>query len=341
MADAAPHRPRYRGRVKEPHPAPGNAAPAPDPALLAHTDLQSGHARLRDWETDEDRHRRLTAWHADNLELLTSMDIAHVRADHFALPGLHAEHYLDRWEPAAQGLHALLSIRFENLDVQRPFVNVSGLSRPWTPADLPALRDAANRAYHPFRPATLRLTTALPVDALPGLTPEFRFLTAPLQDLARPDLTLPPELTLRPTTDDTHLQDARDAYAALDAQHPAHARQAQVIGAEQLADTVQAGLMYDVLVHGEWAGYVGAQPAEEIGLDVLQVQELLLTPRHRGHGYGPHLGTLFARTVLRDHPDHAHRHLFGTIHAHNHGAYPAALRAGRHDVGGYTLLPLR
>ena len=207
-------------------------------------------------------------------------------------------------------------------------------------ADLAALKRAALEVYGVFAPRYLRLFSAAPVDALPGLDRDRRFVAAPVSELAGLKTTIPPELSLHPTQDDRHLAQAGAAYAALDAQHPAHAYQAQVLDAEQLQEAIDAGLMYDVRVGQEWAGYAGVHPDEDLGLPSYSVQELLLSPAFRGRGYGAHLTTLLVRAILAARPEEPRRVLFGTIHADNAGAYPAALRAGRADVGGWVQLGL-
>ncbi|MEU8222702.1 GNAT family N-acetyltransferase [Kribbella sp. NPDC048915] len=95
--------------------------------------------------------------------------------------------------------------------------------------------------------------------------------------------------------------------------------------------------MFDVTVDDEWAGYVAAviKPDDALGLPAYVVRELVLTPEHRGHGYGRYLSTLLAQSL----PDPT-RILIGTIHATNTAARTAALTAGRHDIGGWLQLPL-
>ncbi|GGR00032.1 GNAT family N-acetyltransferase [Deinococcus ruber] len=303
----------------------------PSPAALAAVTLAMQHPLTRRWVPDEQRLLLLADAHEDDLELATSLEIAAMRAAHFSFDQLGPEQYLDRWTAASSDLSALLSIRFEGLDRTRPFVNVSGLSRPWTMADLPALQQAALGVFGAFGPRSLRLFSAEPIDAFPGLGRDRRFLAAPVADLVTAGADIPSELTLRPTLDDTHLHAAQAAYAATDAQYPAHARQASVLEAEQLAEAVEAGTLFDVLVGGVWAGYVGTLSHIKLGLPADSIQELLLIPAFRGRGYGPHLTTLLARAL----PDTG-RILFGTIHADNRGAREAALRAGRLDVGGWV-----
>ncbi|ULH15436.1 hypothetical protein MF271_16170 [Deinococcus sp. KNUC1210] len=307
----------------------------PSPSALAAVTLAMQHPLTRRWLPDEQRLPLLADAHEEALELATSLEIAAMRAAHFGFDHVEPEEYLDRWTAVSGDLSALLSIRFEGLDRTRPFVNVSGLSRPWTMADLPALRQAALGLFGAFGPHYLRLFSAEPIDALPGLERDRRFLAAPLAELAATSADIPPELTLRPTLDDTHLHAAQAAYAATDLQHPAHARQASVLDAEQLAEAVEAGSMFDVLVGGVWAGYVGTLPHDKLGLPADSVQELLLTPAFRGRGYGPHLTTLLARALPA-----TGRVLFGTIDADNRGARAAALRAGRLDVGGWVKMNL-
>ncbi|WP_424952029.1 GNAT family N-acetyltransferase [Deinococcus sp.] len=301
---------------------------------LAEVTLAMQSPLLDGWRPAAERLPLLTAEHEDDLELATSLEIAETRHARFAIAGAAVNDYLDRWQPMSPGLTAMLSIRFEGLDPSKPFVDLSGSSRPWEVADLPALAAASLEVFGLFAPRYLRLMSGRPVEFFPGLGRDRRFLAAPLSDLAAIQSYIPPELTLRRTTDQQHLAQAEAAYAALDAQHPAHRGHAQVIGDEDLAECVEAGLMYDVLAGQKWAGYAGVLPEVKLGLDVYTVQELLLTPEHRGRGYGAHLTTLLARALIAD--AEPGRVLFGTIHADNAGAYPAALRAGRLDVGGWV-----
>lgn len=307
---------------------------------LAAVTLLTQHPLTCAWAADDERLPRLARAHEDDLDLAANMEVAAFRASYFAFPGLDAPAYLNRWQPVSADLSALLSIRFEGRVRSRPFVDLSGLSRPWDVADLPALKWAVLDVYGAFAPLYLRLFSSAPIDALPGLGRDRRFVAAPVSELADLKTDIPPELSLRPTEDDRHLTQAEAAYAALDAQHPAHARQAQILDIEELQEAIDAGLMFDVLVGDKWAGYAGVHPDEHLGLPSYSVQEVLLAPAFRGRGYGVHLTTLLARAVLEARPSEPGRVLFGTIHADNAGAYSAALRAGRADVGGWVQLKL-
>lgn len=320
-----------------------DASPTPTDALpaaadLARMTLTAQHPRTRAWCDDRARLDRLADDHAFDLRLATDLELAARRAQ--LAPGHDRAELLNQWVAVGPGLAAMLSIRFEGGDATKPFVDASALSRPLEEGDLPAVGAAAIRAFGSFSPRYLRLWSAAPTDAYAGTVRDKRFLAAPLAELANPAgfQAVPPELTLTPTTDLAHWPDAEAAYAAVDADHPEHRDQAGLQDTDDLAESIEAGTLFDVLVDGDWAGWVGAttDATSSLGLPAYEVQEIILAPAFRGRGYGAHLTTLLARRL----PDRD-RVLLGTIHADNRGALEGARRAGRHDVGGWLQLPLR
>lgn len=308
----------------------------PSAADLATMSLAAQHPLTRGWVDDAARLTLLEEEHAFDLQLATDLDLAAQRAEFFDI-GQPAGAFLNRWVDVGPDLGAMLSIRFKGLDRRQPFVDATVTTRPLSPADLPALLSAARDVYGAFGPGRLRIWSAAPLDgwtaSVPGAKPDMRVLAAPLTALRGGDV--PDDLTLRPTRDLTHHADAVAAYAAVDSEHPEHAGQARVIEEDDLREVIGAGTMFDVIWRGEWSGYAGVLAKVKYGLPAYSVQELLLAPHARGHGLGSHLSTLLARALPDD-----RRVLSGTIHGENLGARRAALRSGRHDVGGWTWVPL-
>ncbi|WP_238150884.1 GNAT family N-acetyltransferase [Kribbella sindirgiensis] len=300
---------------------------------LARYTLERQHPITRTWVGDARRLAILTEEHAA-LDILLAEDlgIAVQRTDRLA-PGKPPEAMLNRWVPVGDDLHAMFSMRFENLNPARPFVDATPMSRSPRSSDLPALAAAAQEFYGVHHPLYLRLWTAEATIA--GTAPDRRFLAAPISQLRATDV--PPGLALRPAKTVDHYDAARDAYAAVDADHPHHPEEAAIQDREDLQEAADEGLLFDVTVHDEWAGYAAAiiKPDDALGLPAYVVRELVLAPRHRGHGYGRHLSTLLAQSL----PDPT-RILIGTIHEANQGARTAALTAGRQDIGGWLQLPL-
>lgn len=299
---------------------------------MARWTLAAQHPLTRQWcGDDKGRLARLADDHEFDVRLATDLELATQRAT--LAPGHEPEELLNRWVAVSPKLSALLSIRFQGGDAATPFVDASVLSRPLAEGDLPALGAAAVQAFGSFDPRYLRLWSAKCTDAFAGTRCDKRFLAAPLGDLTVASrAAIPAELSLTATTDLSHWDDAAAAYAAVDADHPGHPEQARIQEADDLQQSIVAGTLFDVLVDHTWAGWVGAttEISSSLGLPCYTVQEIILAPGFRGHGYGPHLTTLLAQEL----PDRS-RVLKGTIHADNRGALEAAKRAGRHDVGGW------
>jgi hypothetical protein len=275
----------------------------------------------------------LTEEHAAlDILLAEDLDIAVQRTARLA-PGKPAESMLNRWVAVGNDLQVMFSMRFENLNLARPFVDATPMTRSPVPPDLPGIAAAAQEYYGIHKPLYVRLWTAEP--GVDGTLPDRGFLAAPISDLQPHDV--PPGLALRPAKTVDHYGEARRAYAAVDADHPHHPEEATLQDLEDLQESADDGLLYEVTVNGEWAGYAAAiiKPDDALGMPAYVVREMILAPAHRGHGYGRHLSTLLAQAL----PDPT-RILIGTIHHANQGARTAALQSGRHPIGTWVQLPL-
>ncbi|WP_328329652.1 GNAT family N-acetyltransferase [Kribbella sp. NBC_00382] len=307
----------------------------PDPWELAAYTLERQHPLTRKWVDDETRLGLLAELHAGvDVLLATDRSIAESRVERMA-PGTPVDAMLNHWVAVGDDLSAMLSMRFEGLDVTKPFVDASPLSRPLESRDLPALAAVARDFYGIHHPRYVRLWSSEPVDAFPGAVRDRRQFAALITDLQ--PRNVPPGLVLTPAKALDHYEDAVRAYAAVDESHPDHQAQAQLQSKENLEESVEAGLLFDITVDGVWAGYVSAltESEEALALPAYVVEELILTPTYRGQGLGTHLSTLMAQSLPTTHPI-----LIGTIHANNTGATTAATRAGRQDIGGWLLQPL-
>jgi GNAT superfamily N-acetyltransferase len=305
----------------------------PTAGELAQYTLERQHPLLRSWVDDDSLLAAFTKQHEEvDVLLATDHAIAAARVERFA-PGQPVESMLNHWVPAGDDLHAMLSMRYEGLDPTKPFVDATPLSRSLRTTDLPALAAVALEAYGVHHPRYLRLWSAEP--RIRGTHPDRRFLAAPISELQPRDV--PPGLALSRAVSVDHYDEAQRAYDAVDADHPQHSQQAALQDRDDLQEAADAGMLFDVTVNGDWAGYISAtlDSANATGLPTYVVQEIILTPEYRGHGYGSHLSNLLAASL----PDQT-RLLTGTIHAANTGARTAALTAGRHDIGGWLQLPL-
>lgn len=308
----------------------------PDARELASYTLEAQHPLTRTWVVDARRTQRLAESHELDVLLAVDMDIASRRAERFA-PHLQPEALLNRWVEVSDDLYAMLSIRFEGEDVRKPFVDSTPLSRPVTRADLPALRQAVREVFGQFAPGYVRMWSAEPSGHFEDCIPDKRFMAGEISLLRRRESSIPSVLNLKAASSAANYERACRAYHAIRAVHPEHVTQASLQSIDDLRECAEAGLLFDVQVDGQWAGYVGVMRNHQdaLGLPAYVVQELVLADEYRGRGYGSHLTTLLA-CALSD----GETVLIGTIHANNRGAMQAALSAGRVDVGGWFQVAL-
>jgi len=122
-----------------------------------------------------------------------------------------------------------------------------------------------------------------------------RLVAAPLGQLRRRDVTN--ALTVRPGTDLSWY----DRYVAVHDRHvaadPAHADRSRVETTADLDHLRGAATLFEVLVDGNWAGVLAAEPVVAHGLRGATVVVLMLTQEARGRGFGKGLSALLARNL--------------------------------------------
>jgi GNAT superfamily N-acetyltransferase len=310
--------------------------PLPDLQTLVAVADASLHPWVRERVPEPDR----TAALAEEIDFplnIAARDLGYARQFAAVAPqiGAPVESYLDRWLSIGRDGHVLAGPRYLGRDPNLPFVGISGSDRPIVAADRDALVDLAHTHFAPFAPKFVLLQSADPVQDWPGCTTERRTVVGALGELR--SVATDRRVTAVPRRD-VEMYDAYKAVYDRDlAADPGRARMATPEDRDDLAEIAGNGLLFDIRVEGEWAGVIAAELDARRGIPGAIVKELVLEQRFRRSGIGHQLSILLARVVPLDDREL----LVGTIHAGNVGAYRAALRAGRVDVGGEIVIPIR
>lgn len=253
--------------------------------------------------------------------------------------GEPVEAYLNRSLEISRDLTVLVGPRYRGRDPHRPFVGIEASSRVLRESDFEALRATLRPAFSAFDPTYISFWSCVAARSWTGCDADLRDVVGRLTDLA--EQPLPDALGVRVAADldfYPRYRQIHEQHVALEAEHALHTR---VEAQEDLADLMGQGLVFDVRVEGRWAGVLAACRAVQRGLRGYTVVELLLDPHVRGRGYGRHLSSALAASVLaRADSSPVGEYLLGTIHVDNHRAYRSALAAGRRDVGGEVVVPL-
>lgn len=303
--------------------------------LAAYT-LAQQHPATAGWIRPQERLRLLALEHQLDVRMATDLEFATMRRDRFA-PELPSQSLLNAWETIGYHLGVMFSMRWEGGDPDRPFVDACALSRAiGRDGEVELLGRAGLRRFGRLRPRYVRWWSREPAGHYPGTLQDKRFFAAPVGDLVDTDVLT--TLGLRKAEDVDHYDAAREAYATVDREHPAHPDQATLEPKDDLEELRRAGTLFDVLLDGDWCGYLGAERGHKLGLDGYKIAELILTENTRGRGLGRYLTTLLARE-LASRGEQEDTVIIGTIHYDNLGARRAAELAGRRDIGGWVRLP--
>jgi len=265
---------------------------------------------------------------------VTDMEFARGFAAAQPQSGQPAEAYLNRWLTVTTDLDVLVGPRYRARNPERPFVAVDATTRLITPADLAALAAVTADSFAAFKPEYVSLWSCHPAGRWPGTRSDKRNVAGRLGEL-RPN-NVPPELSAEIATG----LDFYERYAQIHRDHvahdPAHGLHTRIESREDLGELLEARTLFDVLLGGQWAGLVAAEPGVQHSLRGAVVVELFLDASVRGRGYGKHLSTLLAQQAEAP----KNQFLLGTIHVDNTAAYRSALASGRQDVGGEVIVPL-
>lgn len=300
----------------------------PGIAGLAETADGGLHPAVHAWVPRPDRLgalREQLRWEVD----VAGRDLEWARdfAVHQPASGAPAEMFLNRRLPAADDLTVLAGPRYEGRHPDRPFVEgppptdcspppMSWHCAAWPGRTSPCSARSTSGCGPPTRPApgpapVRRCGWSRPPASSAGATPRTRSPSGPPRTCPGTTGTSRSTTSTSPPT--------RHTRTGPGSRQPTTS-----------TSCARAGTLFEVLLDGNWAGVLAAEPAVAHGLRGATVVELLLTHEVRGRGLGKDLSVLLARNLpLPD--DHV---LHGTIHIDNHTARRSALAAGRIDVGG-------
>lgn len=284
------------------------------------------------------RRRHDGAWDARRfLETLASQVVDVERLKRYAarcpVAGASPRDYAPRVVQIAPDCAVVAGIHFRGMDLNFPFVDVSAQSAP-----LPAMAlHALAQEFRAFRPRAIRLWRA-PDEPSPDAAHEdlsvvlgslAKLLSAaPMRNANRIRLQLDPSVASYGAY--------RLTYEALHSASPESSPRVNPETLETLRECAGHGAFFRVVVDGELAGFVAAQPDTYRMWKGWAVVEEVLHPRFRGKG----LGAAVQRALLSDLDQRVERWVFGTIASENLPSLRTAQRVGREivEVGAFVHL---
>jgi hypothetical protein len=290
--------------------------------------------RVRDWYSEEQLVTNLRSSFAEELQRVDNLEFATGFAGVCPVDGAEPNDYRNVFVPFNAGV-AFLGIRFKGLDVTKPFVDVIATSAPLTTkAEVGELRDIACHTYSVFQPYAVRFTnfSTRAAEAFEGLGYwEKKYVAGDIQTMR----TLPkPEnldlVKLRGAADIGFFDEYARVYEALLRQHPQHVEYATSDDRDDFEFYLSEGMIFEIFIEGRWAGLVAGYRDIDACLAGFRIAENVLSEEFRSRGFGRGVQWRLAEAL-----DPEIGVIFGTIHRENIGAYHAAVRSGRIDIGGF------
>ncbi len=300
--------------------------------------LDSVHPEVRPWFPEGRVEQNLREEVQDDIEWLYNEEWADRFARNCYVRAAGTDDYKSRVVELPDGLKVVAAIRFEGLDIGKPFVDVRLQNGDaMTPAWLDDLWTALREQFAVFRPGRLRFyrPSHLPL-ASPGgtlaVTEDLCYFAAPLSWMSRLPL---PEHYSRVRLERAASLDFFAEYERIYAQLIEERSWMEGVvlqdSREELESYKSEGTLFGVSIDDTWAGIIAAYRDTDRGISGYCVGEFVLKRGFRGRGFGPAVQRRFAGR-LEETGDAV---LYGTISGANAPSLRTARKCGRVDVGGY------
>lgn len=302
--------------------------------------LQDRDPAVNRWYTDDELAANLRSSFAGDLVRVDDDDMARRFAGGCPVDGAEASDYKNVFAPFSAGT-VLLGARFKGLDLAKPFVDVVATSAPLLESELvEELCDLAYQTYSIFEPKEVRFKLLSPreMEAFEQIGYwEKKYLVGSSAEMAAlPEPRNLERVELRRAVNLDFFDRYTDLYAALLSRNPQHAEYATAGDREEFEFYLSKGTIFEIFVDQRWAGVVAGYRDVDSYLEGFCIEENFLADEFRSRGFGCAVQRRLVEVL-----EPGIGLLFGTIHQKNLGAYHAALRSGRVDIGGYYWVPVR
>jgi hypothetical protein len=284
---------------------------------------------------------------SDNLFAVVRRDVDRIASREFAawygrgwaFLGLPAARFNNRLLDFG-GVRMIAGIRFRNLEPDFPFIAIEQSGIPiGTIAEPAALVAELRTAFSEFRPRALSFhhPSHLPLRVANARGDRHVMIGAARSMVAQPPPFGLDRVRLAASAGLASFERYTALYDRIFEERPWLRGVVRVETRETLKACYQQGLMFDIEVDGEWRGLIAGCEDAIVGVNGIQVVEIVLSRQARGGGLGVAVQRRFAEEVGARDPSAV---ILGIIDDANLPMRRTAERAGRTDVGASFLVDL-
>lgn len=252
--------------------------------------------------------------------------------------GANPSDYAPRLIVGNEGLVMLAGIRFRNLDLRQPFVDILGASRPFSSqSEINSCKEVVSTAFSVFAPHSIRIERSLLCEQFDGATPGKVVMAAPSDLMVANACPLPLGLSLKRARVSDVYAWYESAYRRFALRRPDLVPHVRQESRDDFGAAQDSGALFDILFEGQRIGLISAYESLEGPLDGLCINEFILDEAYLGRSLAVAAQGEFARQVHRIEPSV----IYGNIHPSNGPALAVAEKLGRRAISQQTWIPLR
>lgn len=298
--------------------------------LLANTMVDALPARARVWWAESWLNANAVTLLRDELEFaLNEVDLQRFAAS-CPVDGAGPRDYRNRLLVGDDDLVLLAGIRFRNLNLSQPFVDIVAASRPFSNAwECDRCKDEIAQAFAVFAPLFIRLERSLIGEGLlVKADPGKILMAAPSEVMLTMARPLPAGVCLQATQVSEIYDWYQAAYGRFAARRPDLVPHVRQESSDDLRAAQDAKALFTIELDGQSIGLIGAYESQEGPICGLCINEFMLDDPYRGNSLAVAAQREFARLVSHTGP----RAIYGMIHPLNKPALAVAEKLGRQAV---------
>jgi hypothetical protein len=286
---------------------------------------------VRDWVPAKDSLKVIQSALQRSLDRTTDFNLASEFRKVCPTPNTTAQDYLPKIISVLSLGSVIAGIRFREGDLRNAFVEIE-----WRDFDIldteivSSLRSVIHEEFHKFSPRSFRYLQTLTEETQPpkveSAVVDYVVFGAPVSILRR--ATLPANYDVVRVEKCGSIDFYKlylDEYACFHREFPLLQSTVPPECVDSLEQSLSEGLLYKIVIYGQFAGIVSAQQDEDFCLRGFRMKEIIMFKEFRGQGYAAAALRRFIEVLQPAEWDM----LYGPIDAANSRAQRNALRVGR------------
>ncbi|MBY0412812.1 MAG: GNAT family N-acetyltransferase, partial [Bdellovibrionales bacterium] len=262
----------------------------------------------------------------ESLVELANPDVCLKRCERFNLSATRPEDYTERIIKLDESSFILAGIRFQGLDVSRPFVSVIGNFKDLKNIPFSLISELVKEEFKVFSPDSFHMNfpEGLSIPSKNFMIDRYTVM-GNIQEIVSLELAaIPEKIELIGIKNMNFYDEYVNEYESLYEKSPFLKTEVKIESLESLNDAGKEDLLFEIIIDGKRAGVIAGYLEDYFGKKELCILEEILFERFKGKGFGVYLQKIFAGKMIN-----RYELIWGHISDLNPWSLKTALKNGR------------